>query len=247
MGMARQSTPNPVPVLLTRPEAQSQAFAAALAARFGDGVQPVISPLMAPVFLTPALPDGPHAAVIFTSATGVAAAMRLEATLPKRAYCVGNQTAERAREAGFQALSADGDADALVAAVLADRPSGRVLHLRGEDTRGEVAERLNSAGIETDFAVVYRQDPQDMTPEALRLLSSGTTLVVPLFSPRTAALFRSALPKGSQARLRIAAISPAVAKAVEELIFEVLEVARRPDAEAMLDAVARALDSRSAP
>ncbi|MBA3911201.1 MAG: uroporphyrinogen-III synthase [Rhodobacter sp.] len=245
--MARQSTPDPVPVLLTRPKAQSQVFARALAARFGDRVQPVITPLMAPVFLTPDLPEGPHAAVIFTSATGVVAAVRLGADLPKRAYCVGRQTAARARKAGFQALSAEGDADALVAAVQADRPSGQVLHLRGEDTRGDVAERLNSAGIETHSVVIYRQEPQAMTPEALDLLASATAVIVPLFSPRTAAVFRGAMPKGSRARLRIAAISAAVAKAAEGLALEAIEVASHPDAEAMLDAVERLLDKRPAP
>ena len=245
MGMARQSTRAAIPVLLTRPEAASRAFAAALEARFEGQVRPLISPLMAPVFLTPVLPDGPFAAVIFTSATGVAAAMGLP--LPNRAYCVGAQTAARARLAGFDAASADGDAGALVAAVLANPPNGRLLHLQGEETRGNVAERLAAAGVRTDSVTVYRQEPQPLTAEALGLLGTEGVIIVPLFSPRTAALFHAAAPHGLRARLRLAAMSAAVADAVPVLPHEALEIARRPDADAMLEAVGRLLDLRSTP
>lgn len=245
MGMAKQSTPTVIPVLLTRPEEASRAFASALDARFGGRVRPVISPLMAPVFLSPDLPEGPFAAVIFTSATGVAAAMGLE--LPKRAYCVGAQTTAQARLAGFDALSADGNAEALVAAVLAKPPHGQLLHLRGEEARGEVAERLTGAGVKTASVVVYRQEPQFLTDQALGLLGTEGTVIVPLFSPRTAALFQAAVPQALRASLRLAAMSAAVADAAHALPHEALEIARRPDADAMLEAVGRLLDLRSVP
>ncbi len=253
--MARQSTQGPathgpaahippIPVLLTRPEAQSRAFAAALQARFGDRLRPILTPLMAPVFLTPALPTGPFAAVIFTSATGVAAARTMD--LPKRAWCVGAQTAAQARAAGFDAMSADGDAEALVAAILADPPPGRLLHLRGEEVRGDVADMLNSAGLETFSAVVYRQDPHPMTAEAKAVLTAAGQVIVPLFSPRTGTLFRQALPDDLQADLQLVGMSQAVADTVAGLPGTVA-IARRPDADAMLDAVARLLEVRPAP
>ena len=245
MGMAKQSAGAEVPVLLTRPLAQSQFFAAALVARFGARVRPVLSPLMAPVFLSPALPEGPFAGVIFTSATGVAAAKGL--SLPKRAWCVGGQTAATARAAGFQSVSADGDAAALVAAVRADPPPGRILHLRGEDTRGDVADLLNSAGIETVSLVMYRQAPQPLTAEAINLLTAGAAVVVPLFSPRTAQLFRQALPRTVSARLCVAAMSPAVAEGLDGLVPAAMVVARRPDADAMLEALGQLLEMRPLP
>jgi uroporphyrinogen-III synthase len=245
MGMARQSTRTAIPVLLTRPEAASRAFAAALVARFGDRVRPVICPLMAPVTLTPTLPEGPFAAVIFTSATGVAAAKGLD--LPRRAFCVGGQTAAQARAVGFDAVSADGDADALVAAILADPPPGRLLHLRGEETRGEVAERLTADGLETVSVVVYRQEAQALTDEALDIMAREGAVIVPLFSPRTAALFDAAAQSGVRARLRLVAMSAVVAEAARGIPHEALEVARRPDADAMLEAVGRLLDLRPVP
>lgn len=245
MGMARQSTGNGVPVLLTRPEDASRSFAAALAARFDGQVRPVIAPLMAPVFLTPALPEGPFQAVIFTSATGVAAVRGVP--LPRRAYCVGAKTAAAAQAAGFDAIAAGGDADALVAAILADPPAGRLLHLRGADVRGDVAERLNSAGSETESVVVYRQEPQALTAEALNLLAADTVVVVPLFSPRSAVLFAKALPQGARARLWLVAMSPAVAEAAMTIPHGKLAIARQPDAEAMLETVEGLLEIRSAP
>ncbi len=245
MGMARQSTQGPaITVLLTRPSAQSQAFAAALGARFGAKLRPVLTPLMAPVFLMPALPRGPFAAVIFTSATGVEAAKGLD--LPRHAFCVGAQTAARAQAAGFQAHSADGDAEALVAAIMADAPNGRLVHLRGEETRGDIAETLTSAGIETVSAAIYRQDPHPLTDAALAVLAADGVVIVPLFSPRTAALFKAALPNDRRATLWVAGMSDAVADALQGL-SEKLEIARRPDADAMLDAVGRLLESRPAP
>lgn len=263
MGMAKQSTQGSVPVLITRPDAQARAFAAALTARFGARVRPVIAPLMAPVLLAPDLPGGPFAAVIFTSATGVMAAKGLAAkglALPKRAFCVGRQTAVQAQAAGFEAVSADGNADSLLAMVVADPPAGRILHLRGEATAGDVAERLQSAGIETVSVVAYRQEPRPLTAEALALLAGKGAVIVPLFSPRSAALFQAALHKAAlpgrvRADLWLAALSEAVGNELGKIGFKIggspapekLQIALRPDAEAMLDAVGQLLELSCAP
>lgn len=251
MGMAKQpkalvggrsAVPVPVPVLITRPLAEGQAFSAGLSLRLGQRVRALVTPLMAVEYLIPGLPAGPFAAVIFTSASAVAGAARLQAELPRRAFCVGAATAERAQAAGFSAVSADGDADALVDMVLAASPAGRLLHLRGQDTRGEVAERLNSAGIETESRIIYRQTPQPLAPEALALLQKDAPVLVPLFSPRSARLFAAALPEDARAGVYLVAMSPAVAEAAAQVPHQALVLARRPDVKAMLDAVAMMLD-----
>ena len=72
MGMDRQSAS--VPVLLTRPIAEARAFAMTLTRQFGPAVQPILAPLMATEHLAAALPTGPFAGVIFTSAAAVEAA-----------------------------------------------------------------------------------------------------------------------------------------------------------------------------
>jgi uroporphyrinogen-III synthase len=247
MGMDRQSASVPVPVLVTRPLAEARSFATALTRRFGPKVRPILAPLMASEHLAPALPTGPFAGVIFTSATAVEAALPLGADLPQDAWCVGRKTAERAAASGFRARSADGDANALVAAILADPPRGRLLHLRGEDTRGEVAERLTSAGIETVSLVMYRQTAQPLSPEGAALLATSGPVILPLFSPRSAVLFRAAMPGDSRATLLLVAMSDPVAEAARPIPHLALYTAAAPTAEAVLDACGKAHEMASLP
>lgn len=252
MEMARQSEASsvtivPVPVLLTRPEAEAKAFADGLVRRFGDRLRPVVAPLMAVDYLAPYLPPGPFAGVIFTSPTGVAAAVRLARDLPRVAWCVGRKTAERATAAGFHARTPEGDATQLVAAIRSDPPDGRLLHLRGEDTRGEVAQKLNSAGIVTESVIIYRQLARPFPPEGRALLMADGPVILPLFSPRSAALFATERPRDMRAGLWLVAMSQAVAEAARDVPRHALDLAEQPDARAMLDAVGRALDRASPP
>jgi uroporphyrinogen-III synthase len=222
-----------LPVLLTRPEAAGDRFAAELAAAFGDRVAVLSSPLLQPLLLRPALPDA--AALVLTSETGVRAAAGYGAGLPRRAYCVGRRTADAASAAGFQAISADGDADALVALILRSGERGPLLHLHGRDTRGDVVPRLAAAGLPATGAVVYAQDPCPLTPAARALLDGAGPVVVPLFSPRTAQLFAATAPH--RAALWVAALSPAVAAALGSLPVARLAVADAPDAGSLIAAL----------
>lgn len=228
--MVRQSHPT---ILLTRPLAQSR--------RFADQVGgAVISPLMLPEFLDPALPAGDFTALILTSETGAEAARRISATgaaLPVLAYCVGRRTALAAQAAGFQTLSADGDANALLALITARQPTGRLLLLRPEDTAGDLASSLILAGIETVSVTVYRQKPQRLNAEAIALLQDDTPVILPVFSPRSARLLAAEIRRiHGRAPLWLAALSPAVAQAFD-LPASLIQIAVRPEASAMLDAV----------
>lgn len=228
--------------LLTRPAAQGARFAADLRAAF-PGARITHSPLMAPVFAVPDLPPGGFAALVLTSETAVQGYRRLPAQmragLPRLAFCVGDRTARSARSAGLRARSAQGDADALVALVVAERPAGRLLYLHGADRRGEVAERLNSAGSETHSALIYDQQAQPLTPAARRLLAGRAPVIAPVFSPRTADLLAAQAPAGpGRAPLWIAALSPAVAQAAAALAPERMVTADRPDAAALIAAIA---------
>lgn len=236
-----------IPVLVTRPRAEGEAFAAALNDRFGARLRPLVAPLIAPRFLRPSIPAGDYAAAVFTSARAVEGARRLGVHLPRLAWCVGQKTAKVAAAAGFQAKSADGDAEALAKAIGNDPPNGRILYLRGVDTRGNLLELLESFGINTDVAIVYTQEAQSLAPEALALLRFPGPVLIPLFSPRSAALFRAALPPDTRADLHIAAMSSAVAEALGDLPRAALVTARHPDAGAMLDAVESLLADLPAP
>lgn len=242
--MASQSR---LPFLLTRPAAQGKRFAADLATRFGPGIRVVTSPLLAPVFLSPDLPTAAQT-LVFTSETGVEGFKRISAQhpgLPNRAWCVGERTTQAARSAGLDARSADGDADALIARIIDSKECGPFLHLRGMETRGDVAKRLAEAGFSATDAIIYDQRPQSVTGEALTLLRGADPVVTPLFSPRTAALLGAAVQaEAPQARLWVAALSPAVLAAIG-LQPERTTTATHPDAASLIDAIAALIDAES--
>lgn len=251
MIMARQSdpsdTPPGIPVLVTRPQAEAEAFATELTARFGPKVRPVVTPLLAPRCLSPELPTGDFGAVVFTSAQAVEAALPFRPKLPTLAWCVGKKTAMTAMAAGFRAKSADGDAEGLLAALSSDPPTGSILYLRGVDTAFNLLERLGKMGISGKEAVVYIQDRRPLSPEASDLLQLPRDIIVPLFSPRTARLFRAALPLNPIARLHIAALSARVAQALGDTSSFEIAIAQRPDAPAMLDTVESLLVAMTPP
>lgn len=222
-------------ILLTRPAERGARFAQALRDRFGALIDIAESPLIAPRLLSPTLPDGPFDAVIFTSETAVAAARGLVG-LPRTAFTVGDHTARAARAAGFVAHSAAGDAAALVALLTRARP-GPVLHLHGQHTRGDVVAHLRAAGLQAEAVVVYVQEPQPLTAPARDWLDGDQPVIVPLFSPRTAILFSAAR---ATAPLWLVALSAAVDTAAS-LPAARRVTAARPDAQAMVEAVATLL------
>lgn len=230
--MAAQS--RPPRFLLTRPAAQGARFAESLRQRF-PGAEITESPLIAPRFLAPPLPPGPFAAAIFSSETGVEAARRLGGPLSPLAFCVGARTAKAAEDAGYRVQSAGLDAEDLLVTILHANPAGRLIHLHGAETRGNLAERLNSAGIVTYSIVVYAQDALPLTAEARAMLAADHAVFVPLFSPRTAQLFTEEAAD-ARAALHVAALSPAVRSSLH-LPTAALATAAHPDAASMLDAL----------
>lgn len=225
-------------VLLTRPAEAGARFAADLAGRFA-GLRIVDSPLMAPVFLSPDLPEIEVEGHVFSSVSGVEAARRM-GLVSMVAYCVGARTSEAARLAGYPARAMGHNAEALVEAILALMPPGPLLHLHGVETRGDIAARLTAGGIETREATVYDMQGQPLTDEARDLLAGPAPVVVPLFSPRSARLFAEAAA-GVAAPLWLAALSPVVAEAARAIPAAERVTAATPDAAAMLEAVASLL------
>ena len=231
-------------LLLTRPEVASRDFAAALQAEGPGGFVTVVSPLIG-IALRGPLPDMTGVrGVIFTSANGVEAYAALGGTAGLPCFTVGQATADAARDLGFDPRVAGGDAEALVAFVRAAAPEAPVLHLRGAHSRGAVAERLSSAGTETHEAVIYDQPLGDLTAEAQAALAGSVPVVLPLFSPRTAARFAelAAGLKSFRAPLLVAAMSGAVAGALGSVGAERVLVAARPTGREMRKVVAMLMD-----
>jgi uroporphyrinogen-III synthase len=181
-------------LLITRPRAQAEAFAAAVAAALPGRFAPVIAPLLRVAPLAVEIDLNGAQALAFTSANGVEvfAAASGERGLP--AFCVGEMTARAARAAGFAARSAKGDVADLAALLAREaRPDGgAVVHVRGRHAAGDLAGRLATAGLEARALELYDQSPLAPPPEAAALLAAGAVEVVTTFSPRSAALFARA-------------------------------------------------------
>lgn len=228
-------------LLLTRPAEASQRFAAQLYGVLGDRMPEVlIAPLMR-VDYAGRLPEMDRVAgLIFTSANGVRAYVAARGPRDRPAWAVGDATAEAARRAGIAARVAGGDARGLIETLRQARPNGRLLHIRGEHARGEVAPKLRAAGLQAQECVLYRQILLPLGDAAQAALDGRRPVIVPLFSPRTAGQF--AIQHQGRAPLLVAAMSLAVAGKVAHLPAARLLTAARPDAPAMLAAVVALLD-----
>jgi len=239
--MTEPPAPRP-PLLLTRPRATSEAFAARFRARFGADWPVILAPLIEIVPLAPQVPEA--AAVIFTSQNAIAPLIAMSPAAGRRAYCVGARTAAAARAAGFEVITGAGDARALFETLRNAKQTGPLLHARGAEVAAPLADWLNAAGIETIEAILYRQESRAFEPVARALIRAEKVLLVPLFSPRSARLLADEIgARSSDAgpRLWVAAISEAVAEAARPLGAARLEIAPHPDAAGMEEALARLL------
>lgn len=219
-------------LILTRPLAQSESFAADIVARWDGPLRIIQSPLMT-IVPVDARFDAPDA-VIFTSAYGVAAAVAFDLAKGLVAWCVGRKTAELARLAGFAPIVGPGDADGLVTDIIAAKPSGSLIHIRGTHSRGDVCARLRQAGLMCDDVVAYDQTELPLAGDAKSALSASDPLIFPLFSPRTAAILAKQGPFA--APIHAVVMSDAVANALGNMCLEGVTRSPRPDGAAMRDA-----------
>ena len=224
---------NRLPVLLTRPARGSAEFAEALRAALGE-LEILQSPLMEIVPVEPAALPGPEDAVIFTSVSAVEMFSKLQPGSGRRAWCVGERTAQAAREAGFAPRAGKGGAVNLAEIICTEQPVPRLWHMHGTHQRGDLAELLGALGHNCRSEVIYDQSSLPLDPALAARLATGEPMVAPLFSPRTARLLAAAV-KNLGANLRVVALSGAVAKEWPGKPV----IAERPSAAAMLDAVWR--------
>lgn len=224
-------------LLLTRPAAASARTRAEIA-RLRPDTRVVISPAMEIVPI-PATIDTTPAGLILTSENGAEAAGRMGLPQGMVAWCVGTRTAEVARAFGFDAVNADGDAEILLRAILSAPDTGPLLHLRGEHARGDIAPRLRAAGRAAQDIVVYRQEDRPLSPEARAVLAGAAPVILPLYSPRTAAIVAEQGP--FSAPLHVIAISAAAARAAERLEPARISQIDNPDGQSMLSEIVDSL------
>lgn len=223
-------------LLLTRPGAASEAFAAALPEEVRKAVDFLINPLLSIHVTGPLPPLTGISGLIFTSANALDAYRSLDGPdLQVPAITVGEATANAARKCGFDVDIAGGTAEHLVRHIVDRGYAGPLMHLRGEVAIGDVAQRLNDAGVEASEAVVYRQQLEPFTPGTREAVSQDRPVVAPVFSARTAGqLGREA---GGLTHIRFAAISRSVADALPNEAATRTQIAAKPNRDGMVDLV----------
>ncbi len=235
-------TPESAPplLLLTRPRAQSQRFAEAARAAC-----PPHTALIAPLTEIVMLPIAPEAldgaVLVFTSVNGVAAVAGLPRRGGQEAWCVGPATAAVARATGFAVRQSGGDAAHLLADLRTTQPEGPLVHVRGRHVACDLAATLAREGMTIRAVVAYEARAVPWGAAVMPMLAVAARVVAPLFSPRAAEELAVRLAGAVPAGLQIVAISPACADRLPAELRAHATTADRPDADAMLRAVADAL------
>ncbi|MBK4214694.1 uroporphyrinogen-III synthase [Paracoccus caeni] len=203
-------------LLLTRPQADSERFAAML-----PEWPAVISPILR---IEPVAHDADLRAaegLVFTSSHAVGFAGPGRGRL---ALCVGGRTGAIARQAGFDVREGNGFAESLLPLIKASPVP--LIHPHGR----HLAKVLPVPGV-----VVYDQIALPLSDAARALLAGDAPLVLPLFSPRSARLL-AAEARQARAPIWTVAIS-AAALAAWDADSAGHAVAARPDAKAMAAAI----------
>lgn len=213
-------------VFVTRPLKGSEAFLAALR----DVAGPFV-PVLNPAFELIAVPhEAPtFDAAVFTSRPGVSFAPSGQGRV---AWCVGKATAQAAQAAGYEPQSAAGDAMDLVTLILERKPSGKLMHLRGENVRENVTQHLKGGGIGCDEVIVYRKNVLSLSVENATAVAQATDVVFPAFSAETVSIFASW--GVSIDSFHVVAMSDHVAQAARELGARSVHVADHPDLSEMV-------------
>ena len=225
----------PIPLLITRPLAQSQEFAALIEATYPGRFEPIISPLLE-IRPEPGSVDTSGAqALLFSSRNGVREFARRSGERSLPALCVGDATAQEAASLGFSAMSAGGDASALTGlAAQSYLPDfGFMLHFRGAEAAGDVTGALMGEGIPAEERIIYDQFPLYLTPDAKAALHQ-TKAIATVFSPRSANLLAEEIAAIDTSQLTIAAISQNAGEPLRRSNINEIHVAQVPSIQAFL-------------
>lgn len=230
-------------VLVTRPKEDSSALQQELRRR---GIEVVLDPMLVIRRMEDAAIDLEGVqGLLFTSSNGVRAFEKLNSERGLPAWCVGDETARTARAAGFTEVHcAAGDVDALANYVIAhSQPvNGRMVHIAGSVSAGDLSGALLAAGFSVDRIPLYEAVPTTLlsedTKNAFRHGFLGAAL---FFSPRTAATFVSlAKAVGLEDACRTVdayCLSAGVAQRVGELPWRRIVIAAEPTRAALLAAL----------
>ena len=221
------------PVLITRPTEDSRPLAAT---SVRAGGQPILEPLLTIGYLDEKLDLDNIQGIIFTSANGVRAYIRLTPRRDHPIYAVGPASAREAETAGFKEIHiAAGDVESLAEMIQAKaKPKdGAFLHAAGSKLAGDLSGDLQTHGYEIRRAVLYDAGKADrLSQNAIDAIKSTQGCIIPLFSPRTAetllALVRDAGVSSHLGKCTALCLSQAVADKLTDSDWGHIQVTDRP-------------------
>lgn len=233
-------------ILITRPLPAALRLRTALALRGYTGLIAPVMQLQPCPTLPPSLTD--CAAVLFTSAAAIEHLpyAALPASWPDwRCYCVGDHTANQARQRGWRnVISAAGDAKALATLIQRQHPQqDAILYPCGQDRHHDPEQTLRDAGYYLRLWEIYQSVALEaLSAECQLALQQNRLAAVTLFSPRAAEIFsRLAQQAGCAqdcAALAVFCLSPAIAALATSLPWRGVITAEQPHEAALLDLIA---------
>src|SRR5258707_10288555 len=235
-------------VLITRPEREAVALAAALSQR---GHVPVIAPLFRLEILHPPTDFSASLAacqaVLLTSANGARALAEASEQRGRPILAVGDTTAATAEGLGFNAVtSAAGDGAALVGLVRQrlDPKAGPLVHVSGVDLALDLGEALSRHGFDVRRFALYDARAESVLPDSARAALQARALdAATFFSPRAASQFAKLVGESGLAdslrSVTAIGISPSALAPLGKLPFKATVSAARPTRQAVLDEIDR--------
>jgi uroporphyrinogen-III synthase len=223
-------------LILTRPQNEARALAAMLRSR---GHSAIVTPLLTIRMREEAeIPARNWQAIALSSAN----AMSHKALKPAppvlaaiKVFAVGAQSAEAARQAGYEKVHAEGgNMEGLARAIARDckADEGAILYPSGAETAGDLKGTLETKGFTVERVILYDAIAvESLSQDVLAALRTGRADGVLLYSPRSARLWAKLVAESGLTvealRLRHFCLSPNVAAALGPGF--ITEIAARPD------------------
>ncbi|WP_177193403.1 uroporphyrinogen-III synthase [Nereida ignava] len=218
-------------VIITRPEPDAAQFAERARVTLGAAVEIVCAPLVEIDPLSQVIEFIHDEQVIFTSRNAVRLAPH---GVGRTAFCVGQRTADLALDAGYRAVSADGDASDLIN-LLKAQSSGPLVHVRGEQTTLSFSNALAALGLVVRDIVAYRQVAKELPVDVVSKILREQRTIVTAFSANAAEVLSKHVA-GNKAASTLVAISSSAAAPLTGCFAKTV-VASTMDAAGLLAAV----------
>jgi len=187
------------------------------------------------------IPNAPYQLIALTSANAIrslAGNALLDRLRHLPILAVGPQSADAARQAGFEAITqAGGDGSDLARRIIAHaRPeAGPILYLSGLDTASDFSGHLERAGFAVERVIAY-----EARPAARLAIDAARAEGVLLYSPRSARLWLDLAAKqgiGAETMMHFC-LSANIAAILPDGLAR--RVAARPDEDSLLEIIGRA-------